>query len=224
MKNVIVVLIFILFAVIFLFIIFPSYLPDNVIGHIIQFFTALGVLGILFTWWQWKNKEHENLVKNLSSISITGIEADGTAEIKNTSIIDGSDLFVEVYKPHNFENPYGNEEFMKYVANSEENYKDKKRKIINFDSINWNPEASLSVRLSIGEVAKFHLKDIQKEKLFVHFAPIKIEIRSSPAKIPEKIRFMLFQFSSSELRRSEYGDFIKNSLHPYDKWLLTTSS
>ena len=92
--------------------------------HTFQAITALGILSLPFAWWQWKKKEKETLSRNLVSISVIDVSLDAIAEIKNTSVIDGSDLHVSIFKPANFESADKNPEFLKYVANSQESYID----------------------------------------------------------------------------------------------------
>ena len=76
--------------------------------------------------------------------------------------------------------------------------------------------------MSIGESAKFHLKDNKEENHFVHFAPIKIEISKQSEKI-RKTKYMLFRFASKRLRDSSFDNFKKNELHPNERWVLVFS-
>ena len=167
--------------------------------------------------------ERNTLIKNLSSISITDVDNNAVAKIKNTSIVDGSNLFVKIYKPNNFENPIKNEEFLKYTAATEDDYKEKRQQISNFEAVSWNKEPILRAQLAIGETAIFHLKDCKETRFFMHFAPIKIIISSAEYNKERNIRYMLYQFSSPELIESANDDFMKNKLHPYGEWILVYS-
>lgn len=182
---------------------------------------SLGILGIPFTWYQWKKKEQEGLRRNLSSISVD-VNLEAVAEIKNTSSVDGSELLIKVYKPYNFEDANKNEEFLKYVAISKKDYLEKSKSLIKYDLISWSPDPSLVAVLSIGEIAKFHLKNLQEE-LFVHFAPIKIIISSNNSFGEPKEKYMLFRFVNEKLRNIPGDNFIQTEMHPYGSWTLINS-
>ncbi len=193
--------------------------------NVFQAIASLGIFIIPLTWWQWKKKEKEALSRSLSSISVIDIDASAIAVIKNTSNIDGSILFIKIYKPFDFERFEKNGEFLKYVAGCQEHYAEKKKNLIKFGGINW-AEPALCAKLSIGESLSFHLKDVQEVSKFVHFAPVKIEISLSESDNEEKpiIKYMLFEYASSELRTATSADdFMKNQLHPYNKWHLIFS-
>ena len=197
-----------------------------------QALASFGIFTIPLAWWKWKNKERETLTRNLSSISVK-VFPDSVAEIKNTSNIEGSELLVRLYKPHNFGERgknhkfYKNHEFLKYAAVDKKDYFQHRKLLSDSKSIEWNKSPFLTANLSIGEIAQFHLKDIQDdEKPFIHFAPIRIVTRSRKlfAEIEPKEKYMLFQFTDKTVRDVSIDDsFLRDQLHPYGKWILVCS-
>lgn len=122
-----------------------------------QAITSLGILSIPITWWYQNKQKHEKIIRNLTSISIVSVSSDAIADIKNTSTVDGSSLQIKIYKPKD-------QEFLKCVANSEDIYRSKKDLLLNPDYVLWESAPSMDVSLSIGEIAQFHLKDIQEQR------------------------------------------------------------
>ncbi len=195
--------------------------------HTIQAMAVLiSLIGIpiawFVSWWKMKKRSLEILEMNLVSISVINVSSDAIAEIKNTSAVDGSDLLVRVYKPIDFESVNKNPDFLKYVANSKQDYTKKKKILSNYSNISWNPEPILNAQMSIGESVKFHLKDINEEKYFVHFAPVKIEISERSDRV-NRTKYILFRYASVGVRSLGFDNFITNELHPYNKWTLIFS-
>ncbi len=192
-----------------------------------QALTSLGVLSILLVWWRQKKEDRERLNKNLASVSIVDVTPDGVVTIKNTAGLDGTSLLVSVYRPFDFEHMFSNENYMKYVANGPDGYREKLEALHNPNYPVWATDATLDINLSIGEIARFHLKDIQQDLIpgehqkWIHFAPLKIIITEPISKITVT-KYMLFRFSSSVLRQ-DHDTFLKNNLHPYDTWALLYS-
>lgn len=189
-------------------------------------FQALAVPGSVLvfvaTWWRWKIREKQSLMRMLSSISVS-VNSDAVAEIKNTSSVDGAEVIVRVYRPYNFEEAEKNKEFLKYVAGNKEEYLMKRELLIKRRLVNWEKDSILNAKLAIGESVNFHLKNIQEEKRFIHFAPIKIGISLDVNNAQEvKQKYMLFRFAHLGLRENS-DDFLKNRVHPYGKWSLVYS-
>jgi len=181
--------------------------------YIFQALTSLGVIGIPITWWRWKKEERENITRNLSSISITEITSDGIAYIKNTSSIDGSDLCVKIYKPKELEIEG------KYKENDSDKISTKQEELSeNIENEDWEKEHCLNLQMSIGEVSFFHIKhtNLEGEKYkYIHFAPIKIEVKHSHLKNFKMEKYLLFRLIPN--------NFSNDDFHPHDKWVIIFS-
>ncbi len=182
----------------------------------------LSLISILSTYFYQKKKSQENIEKNLSSISLIDIDSNATASIKNTSSVDGSILNVKIYKPLNIEKAIKNSNFTLFASNSQLSYEENFRRLTSSkDLTTWENTPRLECDLSIGEVTKLHLKNLEEESYFCHFAPIKIITTSPTGKVSTKI--MLFRYAASGLRKTQIDPFIKEDLHPYDEWTLIYS-
>jgi hypothetical protein len=195
--------------------------------YVFQMLAPLSLLGVLSAWIYQRKTERERLDRNLASISITNINSEAVITIQNTSGVEGTDLLIEVYKPLDFEQPYGNENFMRYVANSQPSYESKLKLLRNHEPVIWESRPVVEARFFIGEKVDFHLKDIKQgissteTEKWVHFAPIKIII-----KVPNSsvwvTRYIVFRFAHEDLRGDSDG-FMSTSLHPYGSWTLIYS-
>ncbi len=195
--------------------------------YVFQMLAPLSLLGILLTWLYNRKVDHDHLQRNLASISIIDVSEDAIATIKNTSGVLGTDLLIKVYKPADFERPYGNETYLQYVANNEVFYRDKLKSLRNPQLISWESFPTIEARLFISEQIDFHLKDTGREvkenesEKWIHFAPIKIIVKD-PNSDFEITRYMVFRFAHKSLTLDS-DDFMKCELHPYGRWVLVYS-
>jgi hypothetical protein len=176
---------------------------------------ALGLLAILsvpITYFLYKRNEASTIRTNLASVSITRIDLNGTATLKNSSAVLGSVLRVRIYKPKRPGHP-------KYFA-IQSTYSEVFSAMKDINYTEWHSEPDRDVALSVNEEVQFHLKNLTKdEEFFIQLAPVKIVITNNYGDSITK--FLIFRYVSKE------ADFhippAEDIFHPKNLWVLNFS-